>query len=72
MRCPEECARRARAFSGAPEFGGDFPGIMLPMILPPVENVPLTRLEHLRPLMKNVNCKVIVLKKRTGQAGGAC
>lgn len=37
---------------------------MLPAVLPPVEQVKLTRLEELKPFLKNVNVKVIVLQKR--------
>lgn len=39
---------------------------MLPTPLPPVDNLKLTRLEELKPFLKNVNVKVIVLRKRIG------
>lgn len=36
---------------------------MLPLVLPVLDNVEITKLENLKPFMKNVNCRVIILKK---------
>lgn len=47
----------------------------LPLVLPSLGEIDIIKLEALRPFMKNINCKIIVLKKcKTTYAlsGGSC